>query len=158
MSHGNRKLIVLGRWAILLGLLIVAVGTSGYAETLPTKGTFRGVYHVNRAGVGRFKFFIISKALKKQMDPYEGKYIELEVLKARQPINPGPAIVDEVGKVTRLPDPPLALKLQAVTPATEAGKPIDVLYSLENIGKKDVTINANDLQIGVRGSKRGSVS
>ena len=151
MINEDRKLIASSFTGILLGVLIAFHGIPGYAETLPTKGTFRGVYHVNRAGVGRFKFFIISKALKGQMALYEGKYVELEVLKARQPMNPGPAIIDHIGKVTRLPDPPLRLTLQAMSSTAKAGKTIDVVYSLVNAGEKEITVNANDLQVGVRG-------
>ena len=150
MFHQEQRLIRSGLAAILLSLLVVFHGIPGHAEILPTHGTFRGLYHVNRAGVGRFIFFIISKALKGQMAPYDGKYVEVEILKARQPFNPGPAIVDKIGKVTRLPDPPLTLQLQTVFPGARGGKTIDVIYSLTNVGKKDTTINANDLQIGVR--------
>lgn len=150
MFHQEQRLIRSGLAAILLSLLVVFHGIPGHAEILPTRGTFRGVYHVNRAGVGRFTFFIISKALKGQMAPYEGKYVEVEILKARQRIRSGPVIVDQIGKVTRLFDPSLKLKLQAVFPGTGGGKTIDVIYSLINVGKKDITINANDLQIGVR--------
>jgi len=137
-----------GLAVVFFGMLVFAI--RGHAEVLPTQGKFRSVYHVNRAGVGRFSFFIISKALKKQMASYEGKYIEVEVLKARQPINPGPAIVDQIGKVTILSDPPLRLRLQTVSPGASGGKTIDVVYSLQNVGEKDITVNANDLQIGVR--------
>ena len=132
-----------------LFLFLFAMLTRANAEDLPTEGTFQGVYHVNRAGVGKFSFFIVSKALKRQMAPYEGKYIEMEVLKARQPINPGPAIVDQIGKVRKFPDPPLALKLKPVARAADGGHTMDVFYSVENVGKKDITVNANALQIGV---------
>jgi len=154
MINRDRKFIASGFAGILLGVLIAYHAIPGHAESLPTKGTFRGVYHVNRAGVGKFKFFIICKALKSQMAPYEGKYVELEVLKARQPMNPGPAIIDHIGKVTRLPDPPLRLTLQAMSSRAKAGKTIDVVYSLMNVGEKKITVNANDLQVGVRGYSR----
>ena len=64
MINRDRKLMASGLGGILLGLLIVFHGIPGYAEILPTKGMFRGIYQVNRAGVGRFSFFIISKTLK----------------------------------------------------------------------------------------------
>jgi len=151
MSNRKHRLFRSGLSTIFLGLVVLLHAIGGYAESLPTRGTFRGVYHVNRAGVGKFSFFIIPKALKKQMASHEGRYIELEVLKARQPINPGPAIVDQIGKVARLSGPSLGLKLQPVPSAAKAGKVIDVIYSLVNVGNKDITIDVNDVQIGVRG-------
>ena len=93
---------------------MVLLGMSGLAEILPTKGTFRGIYEVNRAGVGRLNFFIFSQSLKDRMAPYENKYIEIEILKAQQLMNPGDVVVEQFGNVTRLPDPPLELRLKAV--------------------------------------------
>lgn len=139
------------RVAIVLALFVVMKGMAVDAEILPTQGTFRGIYHVNRAGVGRFSFFIIREVLKDQMAPYEGKYIELEVLKARQPINPGPAIVDRIGKVTRLPDPPMGITLRASSPAKDGGNTIDLICAIENVSEAEVIFNAGDLQVGVRG-------
>ncbi len=156
MTNRNWRLSLSGFAGILLAVLIISHRIQAHAESLPTKGKFRDVYQVNRAGVGRFYCFIIPKALKEQLAPYEGKYIELEVVKARQPVNPGPAIVDQIGKVTELPSPPLRLDLQAVPSATNTGKTIDVIYSLANVGKEEITFNASNLKVGVRGYRPSS--
>ncbi len=134
----------------LTGALALGAPTVG-AEELPTKGTFRGIYHVNRAGVGRFNFYIIPKGLKERMAPFQGEYVEVEVLKARQPMNPGPAIVEQIGRVTVLPDPPLQISLRVVAPGIGGGSTLDVIYSLANAGKNDIVVNANHLQVGVQG-------
>ena len=67
---------------------------------MPSSGTFRGIYHKNYAGVGEFGYFMVHKQLLEKLAPYDGKYIELEVLKARQPINPGTSVIQEIGAVS----------------------------------------------------------
>ncbi|MEX1231142.1 MAG: hypothetical protein WEB58_12930 [Planctomycetaceae bacterium] len=149
MFRQERKLCVPIFGGILFGLMTVVTVTPGYAEDLPAKGTFRGVYRVNRAGVGRFDIFVISSELKTRMAPYEGKYIELEIVKGTQPTAADFVIVYQIGKVTKLPDPPLKLKVDAIHSAAKSPEKINVVYSMNNVGKNDITVDANHLNLRV---------
>ena len=144
----RRYLMAFPAAAVVLSL---ALGAHARAAILPTGGTFRGIYHENRAGVGKFEFFLIPAALKPQMAPYEGKYIELEVVKARQPMNPGPAIVEQLGRIVELPAPPLRIELHPIAPGINGGQTFDVIYSFRNVSDTDVVLKAGDIQIGVLG-------
>ncbi len=135
-------------------ILFLLLGLPGQTSIMPTSGTFRGIYHVNRAGVGRMDSFIFSKTMMDRMAEYEGQHIEVEILNARQPFSPGAAIIDEIGKVTRLPATPLKIRLKALTPTTDVGQASDVLCTLENTGTKDLSLNATSLSLSVLGYAR----
>lgn len=110
MNYRNRLRVGLD----MIVICAVLLALPSLAENLPTEGKFSGIYQVNRSGVGRLEFFIFSKDLKEQMAPFENQYVEIEVLKARQPIDPGDVVIDQIGSVTKLPDPPFELRLKAV--------------------------------------------
>ena len=150
MLRGRLRTALVVLLAVLALVPLVHVGTVT-ADILPTKGTFRGVYHVNRAGVGRLLFFIIPKKLKKRMAPYDGKYIEVEVLKGRQPLNPGPAIVEEIGKVTVLDPPPLRAEIRIISPGAGDRGTFDVFYDFRNVSRRPVEFDANDAAVGTMG-------
>ena len=105
------------RMGILLGGLLTALcamggaATNALAEILPRQGTFEGVYHRDRWGVGRFDFFLVNPRLHEQLKAFEGKNISLEVKHAEQRINPGPAMIQEIGEIRELPHSPLEIKL-----------------------------------------------
>src|SRR5690349_18371139 len=103
----SRRMLVLGLGAIAALLL----ESSGRGELLPTKGTFRGIYRVGRGGAAEMNFFILSDKLKAQLAPFDRKYVEIEVKKGSQ--FGDLVFVDEIGKVTQLPESPLELKLSA---------------------------------------------
>lgn len=150
MNHRNRLLVV-------LDLIVICAALSALpslAEVLPTKGKFCGIYQVNRSGVGRLKFFIFSKDLKEQMAPFENKYVEIEVLKARQPMNPGAVVIDQIGSVTRLPDPLLELRLKVVPSNSGADGSFDLVCMVTNHADKEIIFDADTLQIGVCGYRQ----
>lgn len=120
------------------------------AECLPEKGTFQGVYHENRAGVGRFKFFIVPQELKKQLAPFDGKYIELEVLSGRQPMNPGPVIIDKIGTIKELTQAPIQVEINTVTPGSAGPETFDVVYAFKNVGRETVVFDATHSTIGLQ--------
>lgn len=135
---------------VATALLAVAIANG---EILPTEGTFRGIYHQNRAGVGHFKFFILSVELTKQLAPFNGKYIELEVLDGIQPINPGPAFITKIGRITELPPPPLQVDVKTISPGSGGPETFDVVYSFTNTGQTEIVLDANDVAIGLEGYK-----
>jgi len=132
-------------------LLALPPGGPTRGEELPTKGTFRGIYRVSLAGVGRLRFFIFHRKLLEQMAPYQGKYVEVEVTEASQPMNPGPAVVTGVGKVTVLPPAPLAIDIRPVAPGTGGAKTLDIVYAFRNAAEEPVVLNASNITIGVLG-------
>src|SRR4029453_17072043 len=77
-----------GKWRIsaYIASIVVAIAPipSTRAEILPTNGVFQGIYFQNRAGVGHFDFFIVSAELTKKLAPYNGKFVEIEVLRGIQ--------------------------------------------------------------------------
>lgn len=127
---------------LLLSLLMTIVRCpAAQAEVLPTKGTFRGIYSVNQAGVARFRFFIIPKAMKPRLAPYVGRYIELEVVKASQRINPGPAIVEKIGAVRALAPPPIRVDIRTVAPGSAGAGSFDIVYTLKNLARHPIELN-----------------
>jgi len=121
------------------------------AEILPTEGTFRGIYYQNRAGVGHFKFFIVSGEQTKQLAPYNGKYIELEVVSGIQPVNPGPAFIKKIGRVTELPPPPLQVDVKTVCPGSSGPGTFDIVYSFKNGGRSELILDVDRVGIGLEG-------
>ncbi len=119
------------------------------AEILPTRGTFRGIYYENRAGVGRFHYFIVPKDLRMELARYDGKYVEVEVLAGRQPINPGPAIISRIGKVRELGPEPVDVKITTFAPGSGGPDTFDILYSFRNTTKQTVTLDASLVAIGL---------
>jgi hypothetical protein len=134
--------------AIFLASFGLLAAEKAVAELLPTQGTFSGFYHVNRAGVGRFKFFIIHQRLLEQMAPYEGKCIELEVLEARQPVS-GLVIVEKTGRIKELSPPLFKLELKTVTHGAGGKDTFDIIYAVRNTSGSDLVFNANNVLVGV---------
>lgn len=147
MKLNNRLLIALA----LVVISFILLEAPSQAEILPTKGRFRGIYQVTRSGVGRLEFFVFSKDLKEKMAPFENKYVEIEVLKASQAMNPGKVYIDQIGVVTRLPDPPLELRLKAVSSSAGDDSSFELVCMVVNRSAEEVIFDAETLQMGVRG-------
>jgi len=123
--------------------------SAAFADILPTRGTFKGIYHKGIGGVGWFKFFIVPKDLTPLLDPYDGKYIELEVLDGIQPMNPGPAIIQKLGKIVELPTAPIKVAIDLVSIGGDGRQRFDIVCSFGNITKEPVQFNAGDFAVRI---------
>ena len=151
MSGETLRSVARRCWIGPVALVLVAVlpGGASRAEILPTKGTFRGIYHVNRAGVGRMDFFIFHAKLKPRMAQCDGKCISVQILKGRQPINPGPVVVDEIGEVEMLPSPALRAEIETIVPGASGPETLDVLCAFRNTSKTTVRLRGYDVGLSV---------
>ena len=120
---------------LLIGCLCVQ--NLAIAEDLPTTGTFEGVYHRDRWGVGHFLFFIVHPDLHERLSKYEDKLIRLKVTKGTQPMNPGSAIMLAVGEIEELPQPPLEIRAKTRPSKVTAGQPFQLVVEVTNKSKDD---------------------
>ena len=105
------------------------------AADLPTSGTFDGVYHRDRWGVGHFLCFIVHPDLHKNLAEYEGKLVRLKVTKGAQPVNPGPAILLALGEIKELPHPPLGIRVKTRPRKVTGGQPFQLVVEVTNKSK-----------------------
>lgn len=142
-----------GKWRLSAYIASVAVAIAAIpstrAEILPTKGVFQGIYFQNRAGVGHFNFFIVSAELTKKLAPYNGKLVEIEVLRGIQPVNPGPAYMEAIGRVRELAPPPLKVHVNTVSPGASGTGTFDIVYSFVNAGSEPLKLNSDYVSIGL---------
>jgi hypothetical protein len=116
---------------LCLGLGWLAFSASPtLADLAPTSGTFSGYYHRDQLGVGHFGNFYVAPDLHEKLAKHEDKLIRLEVTKAEQPMNPGPAIILAIGKITELPQPPLKLSVQTRPSSIIAAQPFEMLITV----------------------------
>ncbi len=141
-------IVLLGQLLVTLLALLPAMNVR--AESLPTQGTFDGVYHRDRWGVGHFKFFIVHPSLSEKLGKYEGHRIRLTVAKGDQPMNPGPSIMLAIGDVDVLDDSPLSLELRTIPDAVPADKAFQIVCLLKNAGKDSLCVENGDAVISVR--------
>jgi len=130
-------------------LFIPQPGNGLRAELLPSQGTFKGIYHRDRAGVGRFSFFFVHRSLLQSFDKHEGEYIKVEVRKAVQPMNPGPSVIHEVGEIKRLPAPPLSITVQVLPAGIRTNSAVQVLARVRNTGQNTVRIMPSSMTVGI---------
>jgi len=146
-AHTARRLRLTGA---LVAALLVAVLPASRAELLPTSGTFEGIYHRDRFGVGRFGFFIVHPSLHPKLAEFEGRYIRVEVAGGAQPYNPGPAVMTRVGKIVELPQPPVRLELTTVPHPAGEGQPCQVLLRVGNAGQAPLTLRSDPVTVALR--------
>ena len=126
---------------LIVGLGFLLLPQGAQAEILPTSGTFKGFYHKYRDGQALFLFFVVPKKFQPQFDPHDGKYIEVEVIKAALQWGRGRGgTIEELGKITVLPQAPVKIHVELHLPI--AGRPftVDVFTVVENTGKQPLTI------------------
>lgn len=147
----------IGQTRLLWGLSLVTVAVAVIVlfssvcrcEILPTKGKFKGIYHVGRDGVARFRWLTIPKSFHPQMAPFDGKYIELEMVKGRRGrMGMGPVTLEKIGAVREIPRPPLEIDIQPMAHLGGAPKIFDILVRVGNPGKKAITIDIRDVWLG----------
>ena len=127
--------------------VIVLFSSVCRCEDLPTKGKFKGIYHVGRDGVGRFRWLTIPKGFHPQLAPFDGKYLELELVKAKRD-GRGSVTLEKIGAVREIPRPPLEIDIQPMSHPGGAPKIFDILVRVGNPGKKAITIDIRDLWLG----------
>ena len=115
---------------LILGLGWLALPAPTRADLAPTSGTFTGYYHRDRLGVGHFRYFYVAPNLHEKLARHQGKLIRLEVLKAEQRMNPGPAIILAIGEIKELPQPPLKLSVQTRPSPVVVGQPFQALLQV----------------------------
>ena len=119
--------------ALVVALVVcVSIQRPAVGESLPTSGTFEGVYHQDRWGVGHFGFFIVHPALHAKLAPFDGKLVRLKVTGGTQPMNPGPAVMLGVDEITELPRPPLDIRFRTRPSEVRAGQPFQLIVELTN--------------------------
>lgn len=138
------------RSVVISGLIIFCTTFSAFAEDLPTTGTFEGVYHRDRWGVCHFKFFIVHPDLHNQLAPYEGKPIRLEVTKGSQPMNPGPAIMLAIGKITPLEPSPMQIRISTVPGNVRAKMPFQLILEMVNTADQSLTVPISNVMLRFR--------
>lgn len=142
------------RSVVISGLIIFCITFSAFAEDLPTTGTFEGFYHRDRWGVGYFKFFVVHPDLHKQLAPYEGKPIRLEVTKGSQPMNPGSAIMLAIGKITSLQPSPLQIRISTVPGNVRAKMPFQLILEMVNTGNQSLTVPISNVIMRLRHQRK----
>jgi len=149
MTRLATKLVSPTLLAIAL-LSIVDVRNSAHAEILPTKGTFGGVYHRDRWGVGHFGFFLVHPNLDRVLRKYDRKRVRLEVTQGRQPFNPGPAIILEIGKVSPLAESPLKIQTIPIPTSPGPSMPFQLLCRLKNTSKNPLQFRNESVVLRIR--------
>lgn len=129
------------RYALLVVSCLVLT-QAAVAELLPESGTFKGIYHKYRTGKAGFAIFFVPENLQPQFASLDGKYIEVEVLKSGNGMmNWGRGgIIEKVGKITVLPQPPVKIHIELRPPSGGAAGTVDVFSSVENTGTEPLTL------------------
>jgi hypothetical protein len=128
----------------------LALGNAAFAEILPTKGTFDGAYHRDRWGMGHFRFFIVHPRLDPALRKYDGKRIRLQVTKGRQPFNPGPAIILEIGRIDALAESPLKIETIPIPAKPGPSAPFQLLCRLKNTSKSPLQLRNESVVLRIR--------
>ncbi|MCH8830660.1 MAG: hypothetical protein IID45_13875 [Planctomycetes bacterium] len=139
------------RAAVVVVLFLVVLTESAVvAEIIPTTGTFDGVYHRDRWGVGHFSFFLVHPDLHAKLNKYRGKRIRLRVTKGDQPVNPGPAIILAVSKISRLADSSVRIHVDIIPPNPAPSTPFQMVFRLENTSDRSIHVRNSDVMIHIR--------
>src|SRR5689334_6164537 len=141
LMRGSRYVVV----SLVTVLLII---NELPAEILPETGTFEGVYHRDRWGVGRFAFFVVDPALHEQLARYEGRRIQIDVTKGVQSVNPGSVTMQAIGSIKPLPESPLAVRIEFAAP--RPNESFQLVCRLENESDQECFVRLSDVNIAVR--------
>jgi hypothetical protein len=139
--------------AVALVSIATCTGESVWAEDLPRKGTFEGIYRQDRWGVSGFSFYLVAPELHAQLKPYSNKRIRLEVLEARQYVNPGDAIVHKIGKVTELDNSQVVPDLRvhaANSPGDNKLLDVELKFLVSNESDRSLDLSLQDVHVGIR--------
>ncbi len=143
----NNRIPLAGTFGLCL-LLMLSLGATG--EDLPTRGTFEGVYHRDRWGVGHISFFIVDPGLHNQLAKYDRRRIRLTVTKGEQPMNPGPAIIQAVTDIALVPDPPLQIGLRTIPDTLGPSTQFQMICELKNRTKSPLWVHNTSVLLRLR--------
>jgi hypothetical protein len=136
------------RMIVIIFVLLFVFQTLSHGEILPTEGTFKGMYHCYRSGIGRFSSsYLIPESLQSKFDKYDGKLIEVNVTKGIQPANPGYAIILDVAEIKELPVPPVSLNLEIIPNKIPANGAFQILVRIKNNSNNTITIKPESVTI-----------
>lgn len=103
----NRRVTV-----AVTGLIVsVAIASPSGAELAPPSGTFTGYYRVDRWGLHTFAGMAVDPRAQAEFKDYRDTFVTADVTQIDQFVNPGPWFVRSVGKITRVRDIPVEIKL-----------------------------------------------
>lgn len=91
---------MLSRALHALALLLLLMPCAATAERIP-RGKYRGTYRIDRWQQPRFGFLFVQPGLHDQLKEHAGQPLLIDVTNMRQPVNPGGAMIAEVGDVER---------------------------------------------------------
>jgi hypothetical protein len=129
----------------LAALLVSAAAVR--SEILPEMGSFEAIYHRDRWGVGKFGFFVVDPSLHEKFAQYEGRRIRVKVTKGTQYINPGPVLMQEVGAIDVLPEPPLVPRVELRPTSPKPNEPFQLICWLENRTDRECFVRTSNVHI-----------
>jgi hypothetical protein len=152
--------VVLAAVAVAFSFLVCASNVR--SESLPSHGTFEGVYHKNAFGLCEFGAgiegcadWLVDPKLDEQLSKYDGKPIRLEAKTIEQPCNPGPGVIVEIGEIAPLDVSPLAIEVKA--PAeVQPNTPFALHFTVTNKGDKPIDARG-ELALGTSALTRQEV-
>jgi hypothetical protein len=124
----------------LFFLCLIFLQNAAESVIIPTKGTFEGVYHIDRWGNRFFEDYIVDATLRSVLDWYNGKYIKMTLTDAVQPNNPGPAVIYGCRNIVLVEKPPLDIRLSTDPGQLINNAPIQLIIEVINVGNVQITM------------------
>jgi hypothetical protein len=126
------KMLILPAVLVLIFGYLVFTGTRAYAEIMPGSGTFEGIYHQDRWGVGHFSYLHVAPALHEKLAKYEGKRIRIKTPEIIQYENPGPGFIMKIDEITELPELPYKLQIRTIPEIPAPNEPFQLVCDVYN--------------------------
>ena len=127
--------------AVMGAALAEEIGPGEYQGYFTTDRWGRAVFHT-----GPYHLFV-SDAAAAQLKGLTGTPLKLDVTDVDQPQNPGGACIERVGKVTKLPAPPLVLKATAKEQKVEAGRGVALELVVSNQSDRPLEVSPEQLAL-----------
>ncbi|WP_442485499.1 hypothetical protein [Aeoliella sp. SH292] len=112
----------------------------------PDSGILTGIYHQDRWGVGHFGDFLVSPELHERLRDFEGRRVRIEARRIVQPINPGPAFIQEITHIVAAPTIPVHMEVSA-RPSRILPRWLEVTVLMTNRGRKPIIVRLPDLTL-----------
>jgi hypothetical protein len=140
----SKRLRRTARWILIA--FVLCYGTPSRGELAPDSGTFAGIYHQDRWGVGHFGDFFVSPELHERLSDFEGRRVRIEARRIVQPINPGPAFIQEITHIVAAPKSPLRMEVVA-RPSRLLPQCYELTVFMVNRGGNPIDINLERLTL-----------